>query len=532
MGRTLLVGHSVFILFLIAGSSLLAPIESLAARKTIVTYQDGQIDYFAVLGLKAADLPNPQQVITAYRSELRRQHPDSNGGKVANTTFDAQLLTDAKDVLSDPTLKSQYLEIYNTEKLRRNKNGPGTQANEWMKSSAFNESQVGQVFQNGDARAFVVGIGLNQSHLERTVEYFRTHPQNNFAVKAALLLLDGAPAVIELIPNWLAGRTDPKWLHWNTSQVGHWAEIEGEFKRIVELAPSINRNNRPEYSEAAGFLFWWFAQPESIVRQNLIVEILAKLPADSLVQRLFVQASVSDSSWRTRQWIQELMSHPQAYFALAPAMGTPELVTETDLIETVKNLPEFATHSHLLWNAILPSPESARHPEWFSPYLEDLTYAGLFLQSAIHQPHWRQLHPELITRALTTLGVRRSGREKIMTELMVKPDSMLHPEWLEILIKTDRDDTLTLPLNRVLAIDHVYNDPYLRKILGGSAPTVEKLRRARWLRLDEVPQLAEQMRNDRASLLQKLRQNLLQEPLLPTLEPKAELGTCRSVFNR
>ena len=130
--------------------------------------------------------------------------------------------------------------------------------------------------------------------------------------------------------------------------------------------------------------------------------------------------------------------------------------------------------------------------------MTDKTRASLFLDIACNQPHWRNLRPDLITKALLTLGKATSGdRDDFLRALLTKKDSAHHPEWLEVFIKTDQHDYLTLALNQVLALDHWYNNPYLKLITRGAPLSVEALRRADWVPIKEVPKLESAMNEAR-----------------------------------
>ena len=305
-----------------ACSALVMSSVANAIVKTHLTAEDANIDYFAVLGLHIDDAPTPQEVITAFRRQMFKLHSDVRAKNGAVGLFDAKLLVDAKDVLSSETLRVEYLHLvarrFNNEIRVQDapKDAPPLKTD-------LGYSAVGTILYRGNQPITMVTRAYNTGSRDRPVAFFRMHPDENSAVLFTKDIVDGAPATFKLIPPSAAVNLNPKWRTWSESGPESLRLIQDEFQSIARQGAAVTSRGSPEYKDTEAFLYWWFAQPQSILHQDIVLQTLQQLPAGSQLSLLLMRASVSDSAWRSRSWVTELLPIKESFFGLAPVMGTP-----------------------------------------------------------------------------------------------------------------------------------------------------------------------------------------------------------------
>ena len=487
------MGAFVYFLF-----SLNFPTQTLAATKTEITDKDAEIDYYAVLGLNASDQPTVQptvqQVVTAYRKKIKELHPRSKDGITELKSYDAQLLSDAKTVLSDPRLQAEYMNRV-AHRIRR-------KLNLKVFSAANSDGESFAVPENGSTLSALLGGTVsnsgathvyNQTYLTQDIEFYRKNHDRNYVAQRASEREDGVPQTFNFKPPFYPKNLEDQWQTWSAQAPHDIKAVQTEFQKIIQWANTTQvKNFGEEYRETEDFLYWWFQQPDSIIYSGIVKKALNHLPEKSPITKALMKASVSESVWRTRDWFQFLLPRTDSYFALAPVMGTREYETEQDLIEAVENLPEASIYSDILMEALIPSPYSVRHPEWIESLLADVTMADFFIKMASNQPLWRKLRPDIFTKAILLLGEKQTERDPIIDRLLTKPDSVHHPEWLAILIKTDTMNGIALKLNQLLALEPWHSSPFLKKLLNGKKLSLANLQEADWSMLKQLPHLQTQ----------------------------------------
>jgi hypothetical protein len=458
-----------------------SPQSAFAAGKTQITDMDTEIDYYAVLGLSPVPEPTYQQIVSAFRKKIKELHPTNKDGVAPLKSYDAQLLVDAKTVLTDPKLHSEYM-LKVSERAQqklglrvfRAANGHGGHY-----AAPENPIDLSQLLRGEGAGKAV--LQFNQTHLTQDVDFYRRNPDRNYVAQRAQEHVEAPPRNLNFKPSNYPQNLEEKWTQWSPEMDPKALQIKNELARIAQWALTEKVENfKPPFKRAQSFFYWWFQQPESILFPKIVTEALSQMPPGNVVTKELMQASVSEAVWRTREWFEFLKPQKLSYFALAPVMGTPEFETEQDLIESVARLPDGENYRHLLMEALIPSPLSVRHPEWIESQISDENLAYFFIQYASNQPHWRKFRPQAFTKAILLLGERQTSRDGIIDTLLTKADSINHPEWLGILIKTDTNNGIALKLNQLLALEPWFSSTYLKQILGNNRLSLPALKAADW----------------------------------------------------
>ncbi len=448
---------------------------------------DPKINYYEILGFNlnltdlivrgdSESLPSPIEISKAYKKKVADAGIDFSKRRLVET---------ARSILSDPNLTSEYLSRY-AQNIKWNHVSKESIGN--YISGVDPKSVVGFAIDPISKTGAVLIATFNSAHNEKPVEYFRENSRDNIVEALAESDIDVYSSKSKSNP---LESLNSKWLSWDTTK--DIRAIEKEFQKIAEEGPKTSIATKA-YHERVSFLRWWFAQPESLLRPDLIIDTLNILEnsnglfSDSIYLEVLV-GSVREKQWRTKNWLRQVYSFNKGYWALSGILGDPDLIVDVPFVESVLKMPEFDQEPVRAIEAIISNPGGVIHPEWIRRALnssegKSKSTLNLIMMSMIKHDYWLNTHPEIITEILRAMTDAQMGsRLNVARVLLTRPEAILHPEWLEILIKTDANHFLTLTLNQILALDKWYYHPYLRTILKGKAPSVESLKNATWLKV-------------------------------------------------
>lgn len=414
-----------------------------------------EVDYYKILGVQSTD-----DRTTIRKAYLQKVRPLWENGTVTSEANNASLksLNEAYEVLKDTDgKKAQYDEMRSQVK---NGTWHGYASSPTERTPVY-DTRLGIVETPSGEKAYHLGGAVfNRS---KPIEYWRGQPDHNS--------LAAMPEERRSVDSKSDARSlAKKWKTWN----GDLSQIKAEMTRLAS-SEELTDDNR-------AFLHWWFGRRESHASPEIIQNALDSATHPDFVQEI-ATSSLAEPTWRKPAWVSELLTYPDTMGPIVEAMTQPELVGNESLFQQVADMPEFIrSHYTAYCELLLPKPESTKYGDRFLKIMSAAPKYGpsFFLNSGGGMPQWIRNRPDVVQYAIGRVRTTRLN-EEVIGRVLSRPESADHLEWLEYVIKTpDPYNFHESALNRLLAADHWYNHPGLRKILNGASFTVTNLRAKNW----------------------------------------------------
>lgn len=278
-----------------------------------------------------------------------------------------------------------------------------------------------------------------------------------------------------------------RWKNWDGNLKAVQIELEEINRRSQEIEESLNRDLM---KEDQAFLEWWFSRPEASLDLVFLRALLNR--SEVYFAPKIARASLREKSWRTAEWVSDLIPFPGTAEFILKALTSPELMNDEGLNQVFLNTSEF--HEHLYWTyfrLFLADPLSTIHGERIRRIVAAHLHAEygpyFFLQYGGASPHWIDRQAQVVEFALRNIRSPFLMRDVVVQKLLRQPASAVHPEWLEYVVKHSSAyaDFMDPELNQILSLPHWSKHPRLLGLLHGKPLQAENLRRAtNWGLLD------------------------------------------------
>lgn len=274
-----------------------------------------------------------------------------------------------------------------------------------------------------------------------------------------------------------------RWKNWNGDLEAVRIELQEINRRSEEIEESLDRDLM---KEDRAFLKWWFSRPESTSDQVFLHNLLSQSELHFAAK--IARASLAIKTWRSADWVSELIPFPGTAEFIVEALTSPELMNDKGLNEyfLTKN-PEFSRHLYRTYfRLFLPDPSSVNYGERIRDIIAAQLHAEygpyFFLQYGGTEPHWIERQAQVVEFALRGIRSPSLMRDVVTKKLLQQPESALHPQWLEYVIRQSAaySDFMDPELDRILGLPHWSQHPFLLRISQGELPRAESLRRAPW----------------------------------------------------
>jgi hypothetical protein len=279
--------------------------------------------------------------------------------------------------------------------------------------------------------------------------------------------------------------------------------VRGHIERVKNGTAKRLPNPFNEHVSAVGttLLLEWFRSPASARHPELLHSLIQFGTLDLFV----IRSILSQPQWIGHpEFIEELLQKNDPKLDKEIAERILSLPGSEKRPEWVEKILQRGTANEPIAAYVLSKPHWKGHPEWVEALLKnkDTRLVSVFITNSLTKSHWANhpKWPEWISnvvregkydRALTYIlnvpesknhfewmntVLQRGQVDAFLGEALASPNWQDHPEIFEVLIK--RRDLAEGLIQRALLEPHWKNHPELRRLMGGTDPTVSGLRDA------------------------------------------------------